>query len=113
MVEDVIDEWGLEQDDFVQPVIEFKDDENKDCENRTQPTVDRKLNMTKSSAIFENYEIIRETNNSITICIKGGKTKEILREISKAAKFNYDESWNTQQFGAKLIEYLNKEKEDN
>ena len=113
MVEDVIDEWGLEQDDFVQPVIEFKDDENKDCENRTQPTVDRKLNMTKSSAIFENYEIIREENNSITICIKGGKTKEILREISKAAKFNYDESWNTQQFGAKLIEYLNKEKENN
>lgn len=113
MVEDVIDEWGLEQDDFVQPVIEFKDDENKDCENYNQPTVDRKLNMTKSSAIFENYEIIREENNSITICIKGGKTKEILREISIAAKFNYDESWNTQQFGAKLIEYLNKEKENN
>ncbi len=64
--------------------------------------------MAKSSATFKTYEIIREDNNSITICVKGGKTLEILREIAKAAKFKYDEGWNTQQFGAKLIDHLNR-----
>ncbi|MDO4251392.1 MAG: hypothetical protein Q4C68_07760 [Moraxella sp.] len=34
-------------------------------------------------------------------------TKGALREISHAIGFDYDENWNTRQFGSKLIDALN------
>lgn len=34
-------------------------------------------------------------------------TKEGLREIASAAKFKYEDSWTTRQFGSKLIDFLN------
>lgn len=36
-----------------------------------------------------------------------GNTKEGLREIASAAKFKYEDSWTTRQFGSKLIDFLN------
>ena len=43
-----------------------------------------------------------------------GNVKEELRAISKEMGFPYDESWNTQTLGSKLVDYLleNKEKAD-
>ena len=35
-----------------------------------------------------------------------GSTKEGLRTVAGAYKFKYDEGWNTQQFGKKLLEFL-------
>ena len=40
-----------------------------------------------------------------------GNVKKELRAISKEMGFPYDESWNTQTFGSKLVDYLLEHKE--
>ena len=68
--------------------------------------------MAKSSATFKNYEIIRENDNSITVCVNGkevtsGNVLGTLRKIARESDFDYDDNWNTRNFGNKLITHLN------
>lgn len=70
--------------------------------------------MIKKSAIFENYIIEQEDSGSILVYDTSSGSKQpinnakgALRELSEKAGFTYDEDWNTRQFGAKLIDYLN------
>lgn len=68
--------------------------------------------MAKKQASFGKYTIIVNDDNSIDVKKNGafiadGNVKETLREISTLAGFNYDTGWNTRQFGAKLVDFLN------
>lgn len=64
-------------------------------------------------AIYKHYTITRSINNSIKVSVDDNvmtNTKAALRQISQELKFNYDQNWNTQYFGKKLIEYINSQK---
>lgn len=73
------------------------------------------LSDVKKSAETKDYLITQGNDGSITVYRKNGSkweeadnAKGTLREIASKASFNYDESWNTRQFGAKLIDFVNK-----
>ncbi|MDD6583042.1 MAG: leucine-rich repeat protein [Bacteroidales bacterium] len=65
----------------------------------------------KKSAVSGGYTIGITADNKVVVN-KGGKacdnTKGALREISEKVGFEYDPKWNTQQFGSKLIDFLEK-----
>lgn len=66
--------------------------------------------MLKASATYKTWKIDIEENESVTVYLNGEKcknSKEALRNISKEICFKYDNNWNTQFFGKKLVEYLN------
>lgn len=73
------------------------------------------LSDVKKSAETKDYLITQGNDGGITVYRKNGNeweesdnAKGALREIASKASFNYDESWNTRQFGAKLIDFVNK-----
>ena len=65
--------------------------------------------MAAKQAIYGDYVITKEDNGKIVVT-KGGEvcsnSKQDLREISAQIGFSVEDSWNTQQFGAKLIAQL-------
>lgn len=84
-------------------------------EIKEEPNASSKLandaqNDYKKSAEFEDY-IINITEDKKVIVTKDGEvcevTKVALREIAGKAGFNYDSEWTTQQFGRKLVAFLN------
>lgn len=73
------------------------------------------LSDVKKSAETKDYLITQGNDGGITVYRKNGSkweeadnAKGALREIASKVSFNYDESWNTRQFGAKLIDFVNK-----
>ena len=66
--------------------------------------------MAKKSAVYKDYTINREDNDSITVYKKGelcSNSMEAMKEIAKQCGFTIDEKWNTRQTGNKLIDFLN------
>lgn len=66
--------------------------------------------MLKATATYKTWQIDIEENESVTVYLNGEKcknSKEALRNISKEICFKYDDNWNTQFFGKKLVEKLN------
>ncbi|MDD6583040.1 MAG: hypothetical protein PUF10_10265 [Bacteroidales bacterium] len=64
--------------------------------------------MAAKSAISGEYIIQKEDSGSIVVYRVYDNTKAALREISEKVGFEYDPNWNTQQFGSKLIDFLEK-----
>lgn len=63
----------------------------------------------KKSAVYKDYVIIVEDNNSITATQNGEvfqNTKQALRDIAKEIGFTYEDKWTTQQLGSKLVDFL-------
>ncbi len=58
------------------------------------------------------WTVVVEDSGSISV-YKDGKleknSKDALRGIADYIGFNYDEGWNTRQFGSKLVDYMNEE----
>ena len=55
------------------------------------------------------YSVVKNENGGYTVKIDGkvcDNAKEGMRQISEAIGFEYDNAWNTQQFGAKLSKAL-------
>lgn len=66
--------------------------------------------MAKSTANFGRYIISIQDDGSVIANIDGEiaeNTKKALRTIASECGFEYDEKWNTRQFGKNLIEFLN------
>ena len=65
--------------------------------------------MAAKQATYGDYVITKEDNGKIVVT-KGGEvcpnSKQALREISAQIGYTVDDSWTTQQFGAKLIAQL-------
>ena len=65
--------------------------------------------MAAKQATYGDYVITKEDNGKIVVT-KGGEvcpnSKQALREISAQIGYTVDDSWTTQQFGAKLIARL-------
>ena len=65
----------------------------------------------KKSANYEDYTIVVMKSNKVVVG-KGDdfydNTKGALREVSEKVGFDYDKNWTTQQFGNKLVDFLNK-----
>ncbi|MCR5424680.1 MAG: hypothetical protein K6E93_08005 [Bacteroidales bacterium] len=65
----------------------------------------------KKSATYEEYTIGIMPDNKVfvrkndTVC---DNTKGALREVAEKVGFDYDSNWTTQQFGSKLVGFLNK-----
>ncbi|MCD8289951.1 MAG: hypothetical protein LUC91_00430 [Prevotella sp.] len=60
----------------------------------------------ESGAIIEDYYIEADENGTVNIYKKKSNTKEGLREISKDINFEYNEKWNTRQFGRNLVNHI-------
>ncbi|MCR5550384.1 MAG: leucine-rich repeat protein [Bacteroidales bacterium] len=84
--------------------------EIKEEPNASSKLANEAQNDYKKSAEFEDY-IINITEDKKVIVTKDGEvcevTKVALREIAGKAGFNYDSEWTTQQFGRKLVAFLN------
>ena len=66
--------------------------------------------MAKKSAVYKDYTINREDNDSITVYKNDelcSNSMEAMKEIAKQCGFTIDENWNTRQIGNKLISFLN------
>ena len=66
--------------------------------------------MAKKSAICGEYVITEEDSGAITVYRQYENTKGALSEIAEQVDFEYDEKWNTRQFGSKLINFINENK---
>ncbi|MBQ3579600.1 MAG: hypothetical protein II975_01205 [Bacteroidales bacterium] len=53
------------------------------------------------------YNIKVQDSGSIEVYRTYENTKGALREISAEVGFEYDPNWNTQQFGSKLVDFIN------
>lgn len=59
--------------------------------------------MAKKSAIYGEYIVSVKDDGSIEVLRIYDNVIGSLREIAESKGFEYDPSWNTQQFGAKII----------
>lgn len=59
--------------------------------------------MAKKSAIYGEYVVSVKDDGAIEVFRNYDNVKGSLREIAESKEFEYDPSWNTQQFGARLI----------
>lgn len=84
--------------------------EIKEEPNASSKLANEAQNDYKKSAEFKDY-IINITEDKKVIVTKDGEvcevTKVALREIAGKTGFNYDSEWTTQQFGRKLVAFLN------
>lgn len=60
---------------------------------------------------FDDITVNRMADGKIEIYQEFKNVKAALRTIADQMSFEYDEGWNTQQFGAKLATYLEEHKE--
>jgi len=65
--------------------------------------------MAKKFAESGEYVISVEDSGSIKVFRTYDNVKGALREVSEKIGFEYDPNWTTRQFGAKLIDHLNKD----
>ena len=63
--------------------------------------------MAKKSVISGEYVLSVLDNGSIEVYRIYDNVKGALREIAEKEGFEFDPNWNTRQFGAKLIDFLN------
>ena len=63
-----------------------------------------------NQATIGEYTVTLRPSGAIETYRIYSNTKGALREIAGEIGFNYDESWNTQQFGSKLVDYINENK---
>lgn len=63
-----------------------------------------------ADATIGNYVITVNPNKSINSYRTYDNTKGALREIAASIGFEYDPNWTTQQFGSKLVDYINNNK---
>lgn len=64
----------------------------------------------KKQATYGNYSISIAANNSVSVICQGEvckNAKAALREIADQVGYSYEKAWNTQQFGSKLVDFLN------
>ncbi len=77
---------------------------------RTDNAVETAVVDIKKSATYGDYTINIASNNSVTV-LKGGvacdNAKGALREVAALVGFEVDAAWTTQQFGSKLVDFLN------
>ena len=66
--------------------------------------------MAKKSVISGEYVVSVLDNGAIEIYRIYNNVKGALREIAEKEGFEYDPAWNTRQFGAKLVDFLNEKK---
>lgn len=59
-----------------------------------------------NQAFVGEYVVTKRDNGSIETYREYDNTKGALREVSEKTGFTYDPSWNTRQFGSKLVDYL-------
>ena len=64
------------------------------------------------TAKFDDITVNRMADGKIEIYQECKNVKAALRTIADQMSFEYDEGWNTQQFGAKLATYLEEHKEE-
>lgn len=67
------------------------------------------MSNIKEKAQFGEYSILRYEDSHIEVKHKGvfcDNTKKELRDIAEQIGFHHEPTWNTRQFGAKLIEYI-------
>ena len=65
---------------------------------------------TKNEIIIGEYLVVEDIKGSFYVRKTYSNTKGALREIADKIDFEYDDNWNTRQFGAKLIGELKGEK---
>lgn len=63
-----------------------------------------------NQATIGEYTVTLRPSGAIETYRIYSNTKGALREIAEEIGFNYDKSWNTQQFGSKLVDYINENK---
>ena len=67
--------------------------------------------MIKKTASYGEYTINIAEDNKVSVLKNGvacdDATKVVLREIANLAGFIVESSWNTQQFGSKLVNFIN------
>ena len=67
--------------------------------------------MIKKTASYGEYTINIAEDNKVSVLKNGvacdDATKVVLREIANLAGFTVESSWNTQQFGSKLVNFIN------
>ena len=64
-----------------------------------------------TTATFKDIVVSRDKSGKIEIYQEVKNVKETLREISSKMDFTYDETWNTQTFGKKLVDFLEGQKD--
>lgn len=83
---------------------------SKKTKTETKPT-SRPTGDYKKSAVSGGYTIGITAENKVVVS-KGGavcdNAKGALREISEKVGFKFENSWTTQQFGSKLVDFINK-----
>lgn len=62
--------------------------------------------MPKKSAVYGEYMISQDQSGTIRVLREFDNVIVILRAIADEVGFEYDEKWNTRQFGSKLIDAL-------
>ena len=67
--------------------------------------------MAKKSAIAGEYIVSVKDDGGIEVYRIYDNVKGALREIAEKEGFEYDEKWNTRQFGSKIIDFLNEKKD--
>lgn len=66
--------------------------------------------MAKKSVIAGEYILSVLDSGSIEVYRIYDNVKGALREIAEKEGFEYDSNWTTRQFGSKLIDFLDKKK---
>ncbi|MFC0819460.1 hypothetical protein [Moraxella marmotae] len=59
--------------------------------------------MAKKSAVYGEYLILQNQSGTIQVLREFDNVKASLRAIADAVGFEYEDSWNTRQFGSKLV----------
>lgn len=59
--------------------------------------------MIKKSAVYQEYLICQDENNSIKVLRQYDNVIASLRVIADEIGFDYDDKWNTRRFGATLV----------
>lgn len=106
----VIDELSLEQAGKVKKKAVKADMLRMvGCETTEEQSKSEATNVKKSTT-YGDYTISILANNSVSVVCQGensDNTKAALRQIADQAGFAYEKAWTTQQFGSKLVDFLN------
>ncbi len=64
------------------------------------------VNPSAKEAVIGNFLVSVKEDGGIDITVANGKTKHVLRQLAETVGFEYQEDWNTRQFGKFLIDLL-------
>ena len=60
----------------------------------------------KDAVTIGEYFISINLNGSIELFKKYDNVKDSLRQVAKEISFEYDNNWNTRQFGSKIVDFI-------